>query len=105
MTKSFPIAFLALGFTALQTLIAVPTVQAAIVCKDGYQNSGGSWISTPYCNDAHLAQIARGLGVKVSDAEVRQNPAKKYEICRFIGGVGQGSEYCPNEGGGNDGGH
>lgn len=104
MPNTFLVALAVLGLTAVQALIVTPAANAAIVCKDGFQNSNGNWISTPYCNDAHLAQIARKLGVKVSDSEVRNNPAKKYEICRFIGGAGEGSEYCPDEGGSDKGG-
>ncbi len=96
MSKAFVIAFSALGLAALQSLAVA---QAAIVCRDGFQNSGGNWISTPYCNDAHLAQIARAHGVKVSDAEVRSNPAKKYEVCRLVGIAGAARDYCPDEGG------
>lgn len=104
MQKTFFVVLTVLGLAALQSAAMTRVADAAIVCKDGFQNSGGSWISTPYCNDAHLAQIARKLGVKVSDAEVRNNPARKYEICRFIGGSGEGSEYCPDEGGSDRGG-
>ena len=84
---------------------SAPVAQAAITCKDGFQMSGGNWISTPYCNDAHLAQLARNIGVKVSDDELRNNPAKKDEVCELIGNIGPGSEYCPDESGGRDGGH
>lgn len=99
MPKTVLFALTALGVATLQSVLVTQTAQAAIVCRDGFQNSGGNWISTPYCNDAHLAQIARNLGVKVSDAELRANPAKKDEVCRLIGNVGPGSEYCPDDGG------
>lgn len=82
-----------------------PAAQAAITCKDGFQKSAEGWISTPYCNDAHLAQIARSRGVKVSDNEMRQNPARKYEICRFLSGNVAARDYCPDEGGSDRGGH
>ena len=71
MSKIFALALAALGLSALQAMITVPVAQAAIVCKDGFQKSGGNWISTPYCNDADLARIAREHGVKVSADEVR----------------------------------
>lgn len=83
---------------------AAPSAQAAIACKDGFQMSGGRWISTPYCNDAHLAQIARNHGVRVSDQEVRNNPARKYELCRFLSGDPNARDYCPDEGGSDRGG-
>jgi hypothetical protein len=28
---------------------------------------------------------------------VRNNPAKKYEVCRFIGSSPAASSYCPDE--------
>ncbi|MDQ8700120.1 hypothetical protein [Hyphomicrobium sp. LHD-15] len=105
MPKVFLMALTAVGVATLQFSVMAQTANAAIVCKDGFQNSDGNWISTPYCNDAHLAQLARNLGVKVSDEELRANPAKKDEVCRFIGNIGPGSEYCPDESGGRDGGH
>lgn len=100
MRRMFSIALAALGVVTLQSGIVARTADAAIVCKDGFQNSGGNWISTPYCNDAHLAQIARQHGVKVSDAEVRKSPGKKDEICRFLGDSGPARDYCPDQGGG-----
>jgi hypothetical protein len=97
MPKTF-LALTAFGLISLTSLAAVPAAQAAIVCKDGFQNSSGNWISTPYCNDAHLAQIARKHGVKVSDSEVRANPNKKDEVCRFLSGSPAARDYCPDSG-------
>jgi hypothetical protein len=86
------------GLCATATAIAPPPAAAAILCKDGFQNSGGNWISTPYCNDAELARVARKHGVRVSDAEMRANPARKYEICRFLSGSPAARDYCPGDG-------
>jgi hypothetical protein len=94
-----------LAATLLQSMALSGTASAAIVCKDGYQKSGGNWISTPYCNDAHLAQIARDHGVRVSDAEVRNNPATKDDVCRFVGISGTARDYCPGMGGDDFRGH
>lgn len=80
----------------LALLTAVPAAQAAIVCKDGFQKSSTGWISTPYCNDAELARVARKNGVRVSDSEMRANPARKYEICRFLSGSLAARDYCPD---------
>ena len=60
------------------------SAQAGIVCRDGYQVVNGQEISTPYCGDNYVAAIARKHGMKVSDAEVRNNPATKDEICRWL---------------------
>src|SRR5690606_20778950 len=49
----------------LPTLATVSPAEARIVCKDGFQLSGGAWISTPYCNDEYLATVARRHGVNV----------------------------------------
>lgn len=77
---------------------AAPSVEARITCRDGFQLSGGNWISTPYCNDEHLAQIARRHGVRISGNEVRANPNKKYEVCRFLSGHPTARDYCPDDG-------
>lgn len=97
MPKLFLIAVSALGLAALQSVTAVPA-EARIACKDGFQLSGGNWISTPYCNDEHLAQIARKHGVRVSGNQVRANPNRKYEICRFLAGHPTARDYCPDDG-------
>lgn len=57
----------------------------AIECHEGYQRIRGNYVATPYCGDNYLASVARSYGSRVSNAEVRNNPSKKAEICRFIG--------------------
>jgi hypothetical protein len=61
------------------------TNAAAIQCDENYQIVQGQPISTPYCRDGYLAKVARQYGFKTSPAEIRNNPARKAEICRFIG--------------------
>jgi hypothetical protein len=96
MLTSRALVFVAGSVIALGSAASLATVaDAAIVCKDGFQRSGGDWISTPYCNDAELARVARKHGVRVSDAEMRANPARKYEICRFLSGSLAARDYCP----------
>ncbi len=100
MPKTLIIALSAIGFLSVSAAAVLPVAaQAAIVCKDGFQDSGGNWISTPYCNDAHLAQIARSRGSKVSDAEIRNNPNTKDEVCRFLSGDPNARDYCPDSDG------
>lgn len=75
--------------------LALPAQAAGIVCREGYQViRGGEEISTPYCRDNYLAQLARRSGMKVSDAEVRNSPLKKREICRFIGSNIEAQPAC-----------
>lgn len=87
-----------LGLAAVPLLASAPPAEARIVCKDGFQLSGGGWISTPYCNDEHFAEIARKHGVRVSGAEIRANPARKYELCYLLGSTPPGRDYCPDDG-------
>lgn len=98
MSKFMLIALSTFWLAALQALIAVPAAEAAIVCRDGFQRVNGRDISTPYCNDADLARIARSRGSRVSDDEVRANPNRKDEVCRFLNGNPDAREYCPDDG-------
>lgn len=98
MPKSLVSALFAAGLAAVQMPLGAAEAEARIVCRDGFQSSGGREISTPYCRDAHLAEIARRHGVRVSDAEVRANPARKDEVCRFLAGNMYARDYCPDDG-------
>jgi len=73
--------------------------QAGIVCREGYQTVDGHEISTPYCNDNYVAEVARAYGIKVTDEAVRNNPARKDEICRWIGHDIRIMHYCDNDSG------
>ncbi len=59
--------------------------QAGIKCVNGNQLVNGSLIATPYCQDALVAQVARERGMKVSAAEIRNNPNLKRNVCQFVG--------------------
>jgi hypothetical protein len=76
------------------------SAQARIECRDGFQVSGGQEISTPYCNDNYVAQLARARGMKVTDEEVRNNPARKDEVCRIVGNDPRVRDYCRIDNGG-----
>jgi hypothetical protein len=72
-------------------VIAVLMVQlssaafAHIVCHDDFRVVNGREIAAPYCQDNTLAQVSRAYGRRVSDAEVRNNPGLKDELCRNFG--------------------
>lgn len=70
---------------ALMSLSLATAAQAGIKCNEDYQVVAGSEISTPYCRDNFLAQVARSYGIRVTNAEVRNNPGRKGEVCRMIG--------------------
>jgi hypothetical protein len=85
-------------------LLAGSGAHAGIVCREGFQVSGGQEISTPYCNDNYVAQVARKYGMKVSNEEIRNNPNRKDEVCRFIGYDNRVRDYCNTyDGGSRDG--
>lgn len=71
--------------TIVICLVATATSAQAIRCNGNYQAVNGQEISTPYCRDKALAAVAKEHGFNVSDAMVRNNPARKQEICRWIG--------------------
>lgn len=88
-------------FFAVALAIASPA--SAITCHGDYQVVNGQEISTPFCRDNALADVARQTGFRVSDLEIRNNPAKKQEVCRFLRGDIRvhvaGEEILPEDGG------
>ena len=79
---------------ALFMMAAGGAAEARIVCKEGFQLSGGQEISTPYCNDNYVAEVARKYGMRVSNEEVRNNPNRKDEVCRLVGHDNRVRDYC-----------
>lgn len=67
---------------------------AAIKCRDGAQLVSGSYITTPYCQDKLLADVARQYGFNVSFAEIRNNPNAKRNVCNFVGRDIRVQENC-----------
>lgn len=70
------------GLVALVLILVTPA--HAIDCVRGLQSVNGELISTPFCQDAYLAEVAREYGLKASAAEIRNNPNFKKEICRTV---------------------
>ncbi len=91
--KSFAI----LGATAIAVVASAAGAEAKILCNEDFQVVQGNEISTPYCRDNYLARVARGYGVRVSDAEIRNNPARKGEVCRLIGHDIRAQSACASE--------
>jgi hypothetical protein len=76
----------ALAAAAVPFLALAPApAEARIKCVNGFQIVNGSPISTPYCQDNLVAQVAREHGMKVSDAKVRENPNYKRHVCQLVG--------------------
>jgi hypothetical protein len=57
----------------------------------------GSYISTPYCQDALVAHVARQHGMNVSDGAIRNNPNLKRTACRLVYADIRVSEACALE--------
>lgn len=63
-----------------------PAVLAKIKCQGPDQIiPGRGLLSTPYCQDSYLAEVARDYGVKIRAEVIRENPNEKEQLCRFIG--------------------
>jgi hypothetical protein len=75
---------IAAGAAAVFLSAAVPA-QAKIACNKGFQNVQGSWLSTPYCRDAYVADVAHEYGFGATATQVRNDPMFKQRLCRFIG--------------------
>ena len=73
---------------------ALATQAAAIECQNGFQRVQGSYLATPYCQDALLATVARQFGMKVSAYEIRENPNYKRHVCRLVGRDIRVQETC-----------
>lgn len=78
-------AMLPATLLVLAAITASPAA-AKIKCKGIFQVTQNGPISTLYCRDTEIARVARTYGWRVSDAEVRNNPLKKVEICQALGG-------------------
>jgi hypothetical protein len=87
----------ALGGLVATFILCGTEAEARIVCHDGFQVVNGQEISTPYCNDNYVAEVARQHGVKVANEAVRNNPSLKSQICRFVGSDVRIENYCEGD--------
>lgn len=80
---------------ALGVLAAAPA--SAIECEGNFQvQKSGNRIATPYCQDGHLAIVAREHGMDVSAHAIRYNPSVKQRACRFVGDDNRVRDTCSN---------
>jgi hypothetical protein len=93
-----------LAVTTLLVMVTATPAAACIECQGNYQISKYGPIATPYCQDEEIARVARTYGVRVTGAEVRNNPLKKVYLCQIVGGdvrlKGSCGAYAPEYGGG-----
>jgi hypothetical protein len=76
--------------------VGYSTPAPAIDCSGPWQKVSGQEIATPYCEDNYLGQIARAAGLRVSNEDIRTNPNKKGEVCRFVGRDNRVRDICWN---------
>ena len=74
------------GMLAVLLIAGAAPAVAKIRCKGIFQVNKTGLVSTQICRDQEIARVARSYGWRVSDAEVRNNPLKKVEICQALGG-------------------
>jgi hypothetical protein len=79
---------------ALFGLVPAAPALARITCANGYQLVQGSYLATPYCQDALVADVAREFGIKASAAAIRNDPLFKRQVCRTIGRDIRVQEAC-----------
>ena len=95
---------LALACIALALPVTlVHPAQSRIVCDGNYQIVNGSPISTPYCQEQNLVQVARSYGIRVSLQAVRNSESTRASVCQTIGHDNRVRNFCQpyrNEGGG-----
>jgi hypothetical protein len=73
-----------IAYSVSALLLTFSAAQAHITCDGEYQVVEGHEIFTPYCGDNKVAAVARKDGMAVSDAAVRNNPATKDDVCRWL---------------------
>lgn len=90
-------AILSLAIMAISIIIQPADLYAGrykIKCDRQYQLVQGSWISTPPCEEAYIAKVARSYGYKVTTRQIRNNPNKKISICLQLGHDTRIKEIC-----------
>ncbi len=94
MARATAIRLAATAVVPLAVLLVTTPVSAAIHCEGGYQRVAGGFVSTPYCEDANLAAVARDRGQSTSADMIRHSYRAKRAACRLVGGDIRVSEAC-----------
>ena len=96
------ISALALLAVALPVTLVEPA-QSRIVCEGNYQIVNGSPISTPYCREKTIVQVARAYGMRVSLDAIRNSESTKRDVCAVIGYDNRVRDTCQPYGDGRGG--
>jgi hypothetical protein len=73
-----------IAYSVAVLLLTYSAAEARIVCDGDFQVVNGREIYTPYCGDNKVAATARKDGMKVTNGEVRGDPATKSDICQWL---------------------
>lgn len=77
------IAFGAFCSFSLAALMVVPA--HAIKCSGDFQvQANGNHIATPYCQDNHLAQVAREYNIATHADRIRSSLTEKNSVCSLL---------------------
>jgi hypothetical protein len=83
MSKAFSVTA---AISVAMTAVVSQPAYAKIRCNGPYQIIKGSGeMVTPYCQNAYLAQVARGYGIRVSGRTLGNHPTVKGDVCRVVG--------------------
>lgn len=84
-----------LAATCFLGLAAAAGPASAIGCDGNFQvQRDGNRIATPYCQDGHLAIVAREYGMRVSGEDIRSNYGDKERACRLVGDDNRVKDTC-----------
>ena len=92
-----PVTTFALALLALAQPIALvqpAQSQSRIMCEGNFQIVYDRPLSTPYCREQNLAQVARAYGIPVSAEAIRRSESVKGDVCRTIGYDNRVREVC-----------
>jgi hypothetical protein len=67
------------------SIFAASPAFSKIECRGTSQITSQGPITTPYCQDEEIARVARTYGIKVTGAEIRNEPLRKVYVCQRIG--------------------
>ena len=82
------------GLLLMSVGVEIRSAEAKIVCDGPFQIVQGRPISTPYCQDGYLAEIAREYGMRVTASAVRSSASVKAEVCRLVGADNRAQSAC-----------
>jgi len=80
-----------LSRTATPTVVALLAISLAspavarIECRGNFQITKYGPIATPYCEEEQIARVAQSYGIRVTGAQVHNNPLTKVYLCQTIG--------------------